>query len=455
MSNNFTGPSTLNDAFHNVPHVLTSSWPWTTFDPTPDNVSDEYSKWIQSVGFFPALLFLVLLLTAIGSWIAICCRCKCCREVRRCFCPVQPCGNRRCCCKIISMKSHSPDEPEAITLTVLGIVATLGIGASIGLFAQTAVETKQTVDQVLDLNDYRLSVVDSIRVVRDLTEQNDVDLTVLVNQTTSINITEPLRQQLLVAQDQSADAVVYANDAYDAADTDLDVKTRADNAKYYIDVVTILIGVFGFAIVLLAGAMVLSTYVYERPYQSCQYAWESIIVVFFFISTFTIASIFGVLIGVGDVCQDPNAYLNAAVGDQSAFLTYYINCAPGSTNPSASDLRSAYVATDAARVIVYELYTQTNTTYPDVSQPSLELYQQQTLTMASINITSVRAQCTQPHARLVTIQENVCYDLFNWFAPAFLTVLIALNVFIVFTCIVPRRIATEYKKLNTPSTSSK
>lgn len=443
VAKNYTGPTTLNDAFSAVPHVILE-WPPHLFTATPENVSDDYDRYGLSLILVPALLGLVVAFISIGVFTATCCRgCACCapdKLCKACAC----CSKKDGCCRALAIRAPFGKDPASVASLVLTVFALAGFACAIAMYIATSNSTQTITRKIDDLEDYRISIRDQTLALRDLAVSNDQDLAVLVNETTTINITAPLRAQLVVAQASSQQSIQDTNDALSVVDTDLNVKKYTRDARNYIGLVALSMSML-VVIFIVCGAMSLvATHTCKKPSVQGQYAAENTAAAVSLLPTAIIlVVIFAILVSIGDFCKSPTGYLNKMVGESSSMLSYYINCIPGSSNPEGGSLRSAYMSAATAQSIVYDLYLETNGTYANVSADALALDGQYEVFLIGINITAAMSDCVKPHSMLVDIENQICRPGFEFGVAAFLLTACALALLVASECALPRRLSRE------------
>ena len=439
---NYSGPTHLNNAFHNVPHISTEG-NGGLFSVNPDSVVNNTIRYQAAIGVFVGILLFLFAAGAIAFWVWECTLYPCCRKCRQnCTCK----GCPKSYCKTVA--KHSGDEHEPcisafVAFTVIAVTAGLLTMAFIIWFSY---ETTQSMDRAIKLEDYNDASLAELKVIQNLTRCNNETINALAPDVYALNLPATVEGNFTAAVIESGVAYTSATDAVNQASASLRLRSNIqyvrDNKVYFVAVGTLIVIIS----LLLIMVLWLTSFVPHEPIGQCIGVTSGFQILMFVITMVAVFSpLFTLAVEMGDVCQDPNAYINefnqkqTDGDDNDNFLSYYINCVPGSVNPTLDNLNSAYNNTLIAREAVGEVVNATITLSPTVHNASQSLYDQQTLTLANIQFAIDNSACDYPHNLMTDTETQACHGNMT----SGVAYILSLSLFSFFAmlsaCFVPRR----------------
>lgn len=444
MAYNYSGPTQLNTAFHNVPHIDVQG-NGGLFDVNPHSVVHDTVRYEESIGVFALILLALLLAGTIVFWVWECTLYSCCQKCREnCTCKCCPKGY----CKTVALRRGrngliATDAPCMTTSIVFTVFAASAALITLAFVTWFSYETTQTLNDAIKLEDYHDASLAQLQAIQALTKSNNDSIALLAPDVYASNISARIKVNFTAAVIESDAAETSATDAVNQASSELHIRSNVkyvrDNRGYFVALATFLIVI---AMLILMAEWLVSVLPPE-PLGPCIGVLSGFqILVFYLVTWFVFADLFTVGVEMGDVCQDPNAYINEFNAKQGggSFLSFYINCAPGSTNPTLDDLNSAYANTLVARTAIGLV---ANVTTPPSSarihNESLALYDQQSLTLLEIQVAINASTCDVPHNLLSDVETQACHANMTSGVAFILSLAIFHFLAVLIACFIPRR----------------
>ena len=472
MARNYSGPVYLSTAMSKTPHITPTDLRYFTV--TPDSVVNDTTNYLQSLTFIPGVIFMLGFFIALGYWIWLCCMCECCGEFRASMRggsrPARPDDTccKQCCWRRVAKRAPAPRrqfdgdddaaprqgdeiapiEPYGIALIVLGVSALTFAIVSLVYVARFGNEIYETVDEAGRIEDYQDATLVQLSVLSASAQIVNTSVTDLQPSVFESNISIQLKVGYAFVVEQSAAAVESTLNARSTADVDLQIRSNEDNARSYANYFVIACAGLLVLGVLLITVSSLVTFGPPKPEGISQGILDGINVFLFLAATLLVGGFF-VYVGtaIGDVCQDPTAYLLEFINKEdgqstpnTGYLDYYINCAPGTTNPNDADLQAAYGSTYSAREVVYAInVATTNGTDPYLFNQTDRIYLEQTLVLEQLNYTLERSTCERVHNIITDVETQTCHDMLPSGVIFMITFLIFWTLLIAVQCAMPRR----------------
>lgn len=464
MARNYSGPSSLNNALANAPHIVWHSS--ETFTVTPANVVDNWANYIESASFMPGLLWVFGLVIATVYWTWLCYMSKCSERSRKCMrCGADARANetcyQRCCCRLVTKHvgvppPETPDatatttmEPYLIALIVFAISA-LVCGVLAMAFAGTyGNEMYNIVDEAAKIADYKDATVARLTALQGACYQVDQSISAVAPEVYNASISPILKVNFAGAVYESSLALDSVTQALSAADVNLAIRSNEDKVRSYTNYFVIATVCFILLFMIISGAALMSSFCGHEPETISQGILDGMNGLLFAIGTLAIGSFFlyfGIIFG--DVCQDPNAYIlqytvkQEGSNPSNGYIDFYVNCAPGTTNPNNVDLENAYANTYTAREAVFAVNAVTNETYPSIYDQTTVVYNQQTFVLEQINATLALSGCERVHNIITDVETQACHKAFGEGFALMIVFLVFETVIILMACTVPRRNST-------------
>ncbi len=451
MHSNYTGPSALNNAFHAAPHISVVSDSFRTFEVNPANVKANPTQYLESAMFMPVIVFLIGVLIMLAAFIAQCCRCDCSKPTRRC------CN----CPKLLRMDTENPcadttSKCHFVWVILIGslVVATAIAGISVQYtLASSVVEVTDVAMEIKDDQDQMRAQLEVINTQTSVVAASSNQLLLLVRNAAPALPSLVQTSAQFAASSMSA-ASIKTSEALQQADVDLAIKSVVDQTRRAVMWFRIIAALLFVATCgLLAGSMA-STFAGPRhePFRPCQDASESFQVIqFFIVLMIGVTPIMLLAIVGGDLCQNPNAYLNE-VAPNNQYTEFYINCPPGAASPVQQDLEAARAsvqeAQSAVQLILDYLQANPSPAYPEIQQQCVLTVSGTTSAVEEIDLAIANSGCYDQHARLVSIETKLCGESFNLLAATLFVLCGYISLPLLLNCILPRKSIKSYKPVN-------
>lgn len=441
----------MNDLFHAWPHVIVSTW--KSFGPVnAETVNDNLTDYGLSVVFMPVMLAVAITIYAAGTWVSECCRhCTCCEEDRkRCECDCCP---KRCC----SLLTFNRTRPQADVLAPGVIFGAIGVTIAILALAyeiKTTDAINSTTSTFLRLNDLSVQTKANLAAASVQMDYNsDLIFDLYLNATQQgVNATETRHVlNALVYTQFARDGLA---EAYDNANVGLDITSTVDYIRYVTKSINIGLGVYlGLLIGMEIGTW-LAAFLPDKPVYTVIVTFEAVKAAFLLIIAISVMAIgISALIVGGDICQDPNAYIDVRNTDtsNSDYISFYVNCPPGATSPQLNSLELALNSTLLAQdeMAQFTYYLQVNGSFPQLLSESIVIQAGLNVSVSQINTLIDQSSCTNAHNILVEGLTTGCHSVMANLAVWIFALPCTLFFLLFKDCVMPRApYANEYQLVN-------
>lgn len=446
---NYSGPSWYNDAAARFPHIVI--YTGRVFSPvTPEHVEADWSAYLVSLFFIPIIVWLVFLFYPIGHYVSECYRgCSCCdTERKRCECECCP----RRCCRPLTLNHDAPQADAIAPVATFGFV---GITLAVTALALQIISFDQigtVIDVFNQLNDMQNNNRDLTQQAVNQMQVNQDNLQVLLRN--AVNTPGVAPYAVVYLEDALFRYIQPAQDQLQTVANNVNVGLNIGSATKYTSRVRLglLIAFVIYFAVVVGGdvATYVAAYLPRKPINSVAVTFGSIDAGFLLIlGTCMITPLMGVLVGGGDLCQNPVGYINQQISNSgnSAYVSFYVNCPPGAVSPDYENLQLAYNATVSGLGLMQQFSAYSNGTFPALYNQSIVIEQGLELSLEQITKIQVMSGCEKAHGLMVKGLDQGCGNAFkSCFLWIFMTPAALLFLLMKF-CLVPRKEYGGYRRI--------